>query len=197
MISVVIRTIGRNTLGNAIDSAMSEFDKVIVVADDTCLDLSLPKGPTYLKTGKRYDKYGSKAMLMGALACTTEYFCLLDDDDEFVKGAGAYMTDAVSKSDFDILIPSIRFNNGMVLCDNPSKGVSYGNVAVPTYRTSVFVRTPISEVYLKCSNQGIPEDAIDFAHINFLKGMGLHIGWYNKILYNIRPKLEGTNGRGV
>lgn len=195
MISVVIRTIGRPTLKNAIKSALKEFDKVIVVADDVDLPLDdLPCDALYLKTGRKSDKYGSKAMWMGALACDTEYFCLLDDDDEFMLDAGEYMDAFARTHDYDVMIPGIAFNNGMVLCDSSDKGAVYGNVAVPTYRTSVFLTSPISTTYIQGN---IPEDAIDFAHISFLKHTGSSVGWYGKVLYSIRPKLKGTNGRGI
>jgi hypothetical protein len=30
-----------------------------------------------------------------------------------------------------------------------------------------------------------------------LDKLGANIKWYEKILYNVRPNLEGTNGRGL
>jgi glycosyltransferase involved in cell wall biosynthesis len=197
MISVIIRTIGRPTLNHAIKSALNEFDKVIVVADAVDLDFSeLPSGVTYLKTGYRHDKYGSLALNMGAYACTTEYFCLLDDDDEFVEGAGDFMRKFVSNnSDVDVFIPGINFvNKGFQLCMSPDKGLVVGNVAVPTYRTSwlakVHMNRDLSDMFQ------LKEDFVDFAHVLACKTLGAKVMWYEKVLYNIRPHLAGTNGRG-
>lgn len=193
MISVVIRTIGRSTLINAIQSAKQEFNDVIVVADAVPLDLnSLPKDVTYLKTGQKYDKYGSAAINMGAYACSTPYFCLLDDDDEFLPGAGDYMRQSISRNpDIDIWIPGLRYNNGMVLCVQPDKGVIPGNVAVPTYKSELLFKLPFFK-----GIEGQNPNYTDINHVTMLKEMGCKVGWYNTILYLVRPKLAGTNGRG-
>lgn len=193
MISVVIRTIGRPTLINAIQSAKQEFKDVIVVADAVSLDLaSLPQDVTYLKTGQKYDKYGSAAINMGAYACSTPYFCLLDDDDEFFPGAGDYMRQTVSRRpEIDIWIPGLKFNNGMVLCVQPDKGVIPGNVAVPTYKSELLFRLPFFK-----GIEGQNANYTDINHVTLLKEMGYKVDWYNTVLYNVRPKLIGTNGRG-
>jgi glycosyltransferase involved in cell wall biosynthesis len=198
MISVIIRTIGRPTLRNSIESALAEFDNVVVVADAVDLDLSsLPPEATYLRTGHKSDKYGSLALNMGAYSVVTPYLCLLDDDDEFVEGAGKFMTDFVSNnSELDIIIPGIHFvKMNMIACMDPYKGITMGNVAVPTYRTSLFDTIPISkQLVLKYK---LTEELVDFSHILECHTQGAKIGWYEKILYRVRPKLEGTNGRGI
>lgn len=199
-ISVVIRTIGRDTLYKAVRSATKEFSNIIVVADGDAKvnPQKFPRGRVkLLRTGRRYDKYGSMAMNMGAYAVKTEYFCLLDDDDEFIPGAGQFMSEFVENNpSVDIFIPGIKFvKEGFTLCMNSSKGISYGNVAVPTYRTSIFSKMPM--LPMLAPMQSIPEEAIDFAHIKFCVDQ-LKCSWkfYEKELYLIRPGLEGTNGRG-
>ena len=193
IISVVIRTIGRPTLADAIESAKKEFKNVIVVADAVDLDFnSLPKDVLYLRTGMQHDKYGSAALNMGAYACSTPYFCLLDDDDSFVPGAGNIMISKVlSEPSVDIWIPGLNFNNGMQLCMSPERGVVMGNVAVPTYKTKLLFLLPFYK-----GLEGPNADYIDFHHIEVLNKLGAKIKWYGELLYNVRPNLEGTNGRG-
>lgn len=194
IISVVIRTIGRPSLGDAIESAKKEFKNVIVVADAIDLDFdNLPKDVLYLKTGMQHDKYGSAAINMGAYACSTPYFCLLDDDDEFIPGAGEFMINKlISEPDVDIWIPGLQFNNGLQLCLNSDKGVQMGNVAVPTYKTKLLFLLPFYK-----GLQGDNADYTDCHHLMVLDKLGAKIKWYEKILYNVRPNLEGTNGRGL
>jgi glycosyltransferase involved in cell wall biosynthesis len=195
MISVVIRTIGRSTLNNAVSSALKEFGKVIVVAD--CVDLQDKVDDphvTYLRTGMKFDKYGSAALNMGACAVTTPYFCLLDDDDEFEEGAGEFMNSFIKDNpEYDIVIPGLKYNNGLKLCGSP--GLQYGNVAVPTFKTKWALKVPITPLHLEKSK--VPPNAIDLAHVIMCSAEGAKVGWYEKYVYLVRPKLAGTNGRGV
>lgn len=195
MISVVIRTIGRPSLKDSIESALREFDDVVVVADCVNLQYKVKDDRvTYLRTGRKFDQYGSVALNMGACAVSNEYFCLLDDDDEFVEGAGEFMREFIkSNPETDIAIPGLQFNNGMVLC--ASSGLKYGNVAVPTFRTKWTHKVPITSELLS-SFPNLTEDAIDFAHVVRCVELGANIQWYEKVLYLVRPKLNGTNGRG-
>ena len=196
MISVVIRTIGRPSLNDAINSALREFDEVIVVADSVNLHHKVSdEKVTYLRTGRKFDKYGSAALNMGACAVSNEYFCLLDDDDEFVEGAGDFMrTFLRDNPETDIVVPGLKYNNGMVLCVRP--GLGYGNVAVPTFKTEWFHKFPITTSYLNYYPK-IPSDAIDLAHVMMCVDQGAKINWYEKVLYLVRPNLQGTNGRGL
>lgn len=193
LVTVVIRTIGRATLVNAIKSAQTEFGKVIVVADAVDLDMkTIPEGIQVLRTGMKFDQYGSAAINMGAYACSTPYFCLLDDDDEFIPGAGEFMINKlISEPDVDIWIPGLQFNNGLQLCLNSDKGVQMGNVAVPTYKTKLLFLLPFYK-----GLQGDNADYTDCHHLMVLDKLGAKIKWYGKLLYNVRPKMEGTNGRG-
>ena len=164
-----------------------------MVADATEIDCIKYSGVTFLKTGRKHDKYGSAAINMGAYACSTQYFCLLDDDDEFISGAGEYMSNKViSSPEVDIWIPGISFNNGMQLCTNPNMGIAIGNVALPTYKTELLFDLP----FHRNLSRG-DQNFVDYNHINALHNLGYIIKWYEKVLYNIRPKLYGTNGRGV
>lgn len=201
MISVIIRTINRDTLKYAIESAIREFGakNTIVVADAVDLNLSgLPNEVTYLRTGQKFDKYGSAAINLGAYSCKTEFFCLLDDDDEFLKGAGNFMRNKIkSKPEIDIWIPGIYYANAsnktksVVACMDEKKGIEIGNIAVPTYRTKLLFKVPfcqvISEKYPNIS---------DFIHVKELVRLGAKLDWYRAGLYSVRPRLKGTNGRG-
>jgi len=198
MISVVIRTIGRDTLIYAIESALREFKNIIVVADNVELDLDhLPKNVKYLKTGQKFDQYGSAAINMGAYACETEFFALLDDDDEFVVGAGDFMRNKIVENpEVDVWVPGIKFNTGIAVCLDSSFGVIPGNVAVPTYRTTLLFKCPFREETTQNPNVPVASDYTDFSHAYEVYLQGARFGWYGQILYDIRPRLAGTNGRG-
>jgi hypothetical protein len=194
LITVLIKTINRPTLINAVNSALSEFKNVIVIADNLDLDFGkLPKEPLYLRTGRRFDQYGNACTNMGAYACRTPYFCLLDDDDEFIPGAGTFMESAVkSKPEIDIWIPGLNYvKEGFQNCVDGSRGVTIGNVAVPTYKTELLFALP----FYKGIGDRFP-NAVDFFHVESLYKAGCKVAWYGKLLYNIRPHLPGTNGGG-
>lgn len=194
-LTVLIRTINRPTLNNAIQSALAEFKNVIVVADSVDLNFKdLPTNVTYLRTGRKFDKYGSACINMGAYACKTPYFCLLDDDDEFMLGAGDYMRSKIAEHpEVDIWIPGLNYpKEGFQQCLDRSRGLAIGNVAVPTYKTDLLFKLPFFEGIGKFNPH-----ATDFFHVDTLCKMGCKIAWYGKALYSIRPKLAGTNGRGV
>lgn len=190
-ITAVIRTIGRPTLNNAIESAKREFNHVIVVADAVDLKDKV-EGITYLRTGQKFGVYGGACINMAAYATKTEYFCLLDDDDEYLEGAGELMRLAVNQSpDVSIWIPGLVYNDGTTICISAEQGVNIGNIAVPTYRTQLLWDLPFS------SSIGMHDPAcVDFYHVQILHSHGAKVGWYNNILYNVRPKLDGRFGSG-
>jgi glycosyltransferase involved in cell wall biosynthesis len=189
-ITAVIRTIGRATLPNAINSALKEFDDVIVVADRVDLDIDiLPIGPTYLKNDEVIDLYGGMCINIAANECVTEYLCLLDDDDEYVDGAGDYMRDTIiNNSDVDVWIPGLKYNDGLYVC--MEDGLKGGNVAVPTYKTKVLREYPFKNNNV--NNPGLT----DFYHVQKIFFAGHKVDWYKKHLYNVRPQLPGRLGQG-
>ena len=188
-ITAVIRTIGRPTLNNAIESAKREFNHVIVVADATDINKD-HDGVTYLRTGQKFGAYGGAAINIGAYATTTPFFCLLDDDDEYVEGAGDYMRSRIQEEpDVMIWIPGLLYNDGATVCMSGDAGITIGNIAVPTYRTPLLWDFPFSSMV------GRHDPACtDFYHVQTLSVMGAKVGWYNKALYKVRPHLEGRFG---
>jgi glycosyltransferase involved in cell wall biosynthesis len=190
-ITVLIRTIGRDSLLYSIESAKKEFYNVIVVADGFDLNIDiLPKEVIYLKNESKIDQYGGAAINLGAEHCQTKYLCLLDDDDEFILGAGKYMQRSVAlRPEIDIWIPGLIYNDGSVLCVNP--GLFITNVAVPTYKTDLLKKVPFSKKIGE-----INPDCTDFYHVQELINIGAKIDWYQKELYNVRPRLNGKHGRG-
>jgi glycosyltransferase involved in cell wall biosynthesis len=190
-ITVLIRTIGRDSLLYSIESAQREFHNVIVVADGFDLNIDLlPKEVTYLRNELKIDKYGGAAINLGAEHCKTKYLCLLDDDDEFIIGSGKHMQKAVALNpEIDIWIPGLIYNDGSVVCMSP--GIFIGNIAVPTYKTRLIKTIPFS----KEIGEKNPE-CTDFYHVEELINIGAKIDWYQKELYNIRPRSVGKHGMG-
>lgn len=190
-VTVLIRTIGRDTLIHAIESAKREFINVIVVADRIDLDTApLPEDVLYLKCDETIDSYGGAAINLGVQHCETEYLCLLDDDDEYDLGAGEFVDSKITESpEIDIWIPALRYNDGGIACMDP--GVVRGSIAVPTYKTEVLRQIPFLE------NMS-PEPAYtDFYHVSTAVNVGHTIDWYGKDIYLVRPKKHGRHGMGI
>ena len=105
-ISVLIKTINRETLQNAIDSAKREsFSEIIVVADGCNVDVH---GAKVVELPKRWGAYGSVAGNVGLAFCTKPYILILDDDDELAEGAGEVIRNKINNNpDIDILIPGL------------------------------------------------------------------------------------------
>jgi hypothetical protein len=189
-ITAVIRTLGRDTLSDAIESARSEFEKVIVVADPYAREF--PEAPvpgvSYFHVGKKFDQFNGTAVNLAACVATTPYITLLDDDDEFMPSAGDFMQNTVSQSpNVDIWIPGLVYNDGHPVCLQP--GMWAGNVAVPTYKVDVFWNTPFTQSSVK--HQG---GITDYFHVESCVENGMIVAWYGQILYLVRPKLPGGGG---
>lgn len=203
-ISVLIKTIGRPTLQNAINSAIREgFNNIVVVSDGFEVNVS---NAIYVKLPKQWGNYGSVAANVGVAFCNNNYIMLLDDDDELSIGSGDIIRNKViSNTDIDIWIPGLLFNNGLIVCDGSSKDIKPGNVAVPIYKTKVLTEIPfrstipkhfIKELRLHIKDSIKIEDYIDYTHIFESYKAGFSIDWIGAPTYLVRPNLDGANGRG-
>ena len=146
---------------------------------------------------------------VAAAMVSTDFITFLDDDDEFALGAGETIRGRLEKdTDVDIWISGVRFNQPVTIkypkgdgdlqtitstdvCLRKDLGVVPGNVAMPTYRTSVFSKVPFTD-YLP-SDQG---EYSDFNHVAICAQVNYKIDWFGEVLYLVRPSLEGTNGVG-
>jgi len=201
--TVVIKTIGRETLGSAIESAVREKFKVIVVSDGS--DMPTTISPVkYVRLGRRWGYYGGMAANVGAALAETEFITFLDDDDEFASGAGEVIRDKLKEEpQIDVWIGGVRFNREIGikttgetivskdLSLDSSLGVTPGNVSMPTYRTNIFAHYPFMN--------NIPEGQThltDFYHIKACELAGFKVAWFGKVLYLVRPIAGGLNGEG-
>ena len=206
--TVIIKTIGRDTLRNSIDSALSEGFPVIVVFDgpsDQREKLPSYEGQdvTIHTLGRRWGKYGNMAANVGAAMAKTDYITFLDDDDEFIPGAGATIKEKIAEDpNVDIWVGGVRFNQPVMTTDsegkpqktfelavNPDAGVFPGNVAMPTYKTTIIGDMPFMPLTQS-------EAYTDFMHVSMCHSSGCKVDWFGKALYSVRPHLQGTNGRG-
>ena len=191
-ITCLIRTIGRASLPAAIESARREFAHVVVVADRVDLDPSfIVEGVTYLKNEEVIDYHGGAGINLGSKSVETEFFCLLDDDDEYRFGCGDFMQDKInSQPEIDIWIPGLVYNDGAVVCMG---NYTYpGNVAVPTYRTDLFKMFPFKPI-----QEGRDPGFTDYFHVKDIEDAGYRVGWYQKEIYLVRPHLAGRFGGGA
>ena len=203
--TVIIKTIGRSTLKAAISSARREGFKVIVVSDGA--KVSAQGATRLVKLGRQWGYYGGMAANVGAAMAETEFITFLDDDDQFIVGAGKIIRDKLKEDpSVDIWAAGVRFDRRIEvydqdsgdtihdstdLCLNGDLGVVPGNVAMPTYRTSIFSKVPFLD--------NIPEDQInltDFLHIKICADLGYTIDWFGEVIYLVRPDIGGINGRG-
>ena len=194
--TVVIKTIGRPTLANAVRSAKREGFKPIIVSDGAPLTKKMTLGCQHIVLGKQWGYYGGMVTNVGAAMCSTEYMTLLDDDDEFILGAGDIIRSKIKEDpEVDVWIGGVRFqtpiavlnkgkvvNESSVLAINPELGVNVGNVAMPTYRVSIFERIPFVNI--------LPDDRTsltDYFHIKQCEAAGYKIDWFGQAIYDVRP----------
>ena len=218
--TVIIKTIGRPTLEAAVLSAKAEGFPVIVVADGvegplpdfSTNKLALPdhlkKAPLdiqVVRLGRKWGHYGNMAANVGAALAKTEFITFLDDDDEFIEGAGATIKKKLKEfPEVDMWIGGVRFNQDIFLtleggtteivrelALNGDKGVVPGNVAMPTYRTTIIGDMPFFPQL-----QADQENYTDFFHISQVHNKGYKVDWFGEAIYNVRPAYDDSNGRG-
>jgi len=203
--TVIIKTIGRSTLKAAIRSARTEGFKVIVVSDGA--EVGVQEGIQLVRLGKQWGYYGGMAANVGAALADTEYITFLDDDDEFISGAGDIIRKNLKEdSSVDIWAAGVRFNspitlygevpgqpiiNSTDLCLNGKLGVVPGNVAMPTYRASIFSKIPFTDTVAPDQ-----QNLTDFLHIRSCVSAGYKIDWFGSVIYLVRPEVGGINGAG-
>ena len=202
--TVIIKTIGRKSIDDAVASATREGFEAMVV-NDGC-EMPEPKGCRYIRLGRKWGYYGGMAANVGAALAETEFITFLDDDDEFAPGAGEVIRRKLKeKPEVDVWIGGVRFNDDIILADtntgkstvtrdlstSPDGGVNPGNVSMPTYRTSIFSQYPFMD--------NIPKDSdnlTDFFHIKACDLGGYKVDWFGQVIYLVRPVIGGINGRG-
>jgi hypothetical protein len=186
--TVVIPTIGRPTLLDAVNSALREGLSVIVVGDGPVEKPDLPESVYYIEMGKRFGVFGSSSYNLGAYLAKTEFITSLADDDELGEGFGDLLIDKLnSDKDIDIWIPTLVYEEGRC-CDKPDLGIRIGNVAAPTYRVDIFKDVPFSH------DLSILKNEIDYHHIALCISKGYTLSWHTELEYLVRPKLFGSSG---
>lgn len=203
--TVVIKTIGRSSLKAAIESSRREGFEPLVISDGFDVSLKDLGRVEFLKLGKKWGHYGGMAANVGAAMVPTEFITFLDDDDVFVSGAGDIIRRKLKeKPEVDIWIGGVRFQNPVQLMSNgqvdfrgtelsltSERGVTPGNVSMPTYRTSVFSKSPFV-TNVDDNNLHLT----DVAHVHQCKQLGCEVDWFGSVLYDVRPHDGKLNGKG-
>lgn len=198
MFSVVIPTIGRSTLNNAIDSVLREAQQCIVVNDGIDMPEPTPRpNLKYIKLGRNFGRldgvvwYGQVAFTVGTYLSQTEFTMAIGDDDELLHGAGELINRKIAeRPEVDIWVPGIVFNNGNVLC-TARNVLMCGNVSHTLYRSKILATEPM--YHRKGENTSIH----DWLHVERCVQNGWSIDWIEAMCVAIRPHLPGTNGRGA
>lgn len=187
--TIIITTLGRPSLKSAISSALREDFPVIVVADGPDASTNPVSHPdvSYVTLGRHWGLYGSMGWNVGAALARTEYVTHLGDDDELSEGYGVALSNVIGNSpNIDIWIPSLHFNHGPICC--AKEGLYFGNVAAPTYRTKLFMKTPYTRT--------VEDRRSDFEHVAACVKNGALINWCPNVKYLVRPKLPLGAGFG-
>lgn len=202
MQTLLVKTIGRETLGRSIESGLAEgFDDIIVCSDGADISgvkqskelqrniMKAGADVKFITLGKRWGYYGAMLWNVAAPLAKYPYITPLDDDDIFMSGARRHMSKMLSiEPDVDVWIAGIHHKNGLVLAIDPNRGVEYGNVAMPTYKTSVICKQPFDH-----QNAA---SGVDHRHVRKCFDAGYKVSWFGKALYTVRPDLEGLMGSG-
>lgn len=197
MFSVVIPTIGRSTLDNAILSVLKESATCIVVNDGIDMESPNPHDDLkYIKLGRNFGRldgllwYGQIAFTAGVYISESEFTMAIGDDDELLPGSGEIIRAKINANpDIDMWIPGIAYNNGHVACMSRNH-LACGNISHTIYRSKIFAFEPMYHHHY--------EDAAvqDWIHVQRCVKSGWKIDWIESPCVAIRPKLSGTNGRG-
>lgn len=189
-VTTLIRTLGRETLTDSISSALREGFKVIVLGDAVNVSRFSQKNVDVFWTQKKQPDYGMYLLNVGAYMAQTPYVSILDDDDVYIEGAGDIIRSRLGEA--NIMIPGLLYNDGHVMCMDKGPGVVVGNIACPIYETQLLYQIPFMKNF--DPKMDYISDAI---HIIMSTQIGKTIAWYGQPLISVRPKLEGTNGRGL
>ena len=203
--TVIIKTLGRRTLGAAIESATREGFESIVVSDGA--EVSAQGASQVVTLGRKWGYYGGMAANVGAALASTPFITFLDDDDEFIVGAGDIIRSKLKEHpEVDVWCAGVRFKEKIDLYNtatgellksthdlsvDPSGGINPGNVAMPTYRTEIFAKVPFSN--------NLPDEVLtmtDYFHIDYCEKVGYKVAWFEEVLYLVRPLYDDSNGRG-
>lgn len=188
--TVVIPTIGRRTLENAVHSAVREGMDVIVVCDGPLRVPEFPDGVKVVSLGKKFGCYGAMAYNAGAYLAKTKFIVSLADDDELGFGFGEILSKTLEENpEIDIWVPQLNFNDGRVCCC-PELGHRLGNICAPIYRVDVLAQVPFR------LNMGENVNIIDFYHLEECLEEGFKLDWKLELKYMVRPNLSSRRGMG-
>jgi hypothetical protein len=115
--TVIIKTIGRPTVHNAVKSSLREGFQTYVISDGVG-GIRQTAAHQNIMLGRQWGFYGGMAANVGAAIAPTEYITFLDDDDEFAPGAGDFIRNKLKEdSEVDIWIAGIRMPGEVEIFD--------------------------------------------------------------------------------
>lgn len=177
-LSVIVPTIGRETLARAVDSA-SGADEVVVVVDEAKyngqVSLPLPARVLRVRGGDR----GYTARTVGMAAATGTHLAFLDDDDVYTPGAIDAMREAIEVNpERPIIFRMVDPLHG-VLWHDPV--LRFANVGTP------MIVVPNDPEKL---GEWAPHEAERGGDFTFVKGCVEKMGepvWRSEIVARVRP----------
>ena len=201
IITNIIRTIGRDSVEQAVVSSIREGFETIVVSDGPTESSGILESYSeQIKHIELPSKWGGNGFMCANVAVgmsTGDWIVGLDDDDTFIEGAYEIISNYIrSNPDLDIIIPGLRYNkattvinNGKIIvstdaCTTP--GLFEGNVGMPIYKRSLMYSHP----FRTYTNLGLT----DFLHVVDCSKDGSLIGWIGQVTHLVRPNLSGVSG---
>lgn len=137
LLSVIVPTIGRDTLARTLDSLQGDGVEVVVVADERekplphVRDLVWGHGPRFrhLRHQSTACDWGNSARNAALPLARGAMVAYLDDDDAWAPHASLALFEAISGHPGQPLIFKMRNADGSLLWGDP--GVRHGNVGTP------------------------------------------------------------------
>tara|TARA_Y100000034_G_scaffold130671_1_gene189652 strand:+ start:3176 stop:3886 length:711 start_codon:yes stop_codon:yes gene_type:complete len=218
--TVVIKTIGRPTVHNAVKSAKREGFNTFVISDGV-KGIRQTDADRHLTLGRKWGFYGGMVANVGAALVESEFITFLDDDDEFAPGAGDIIRRKLREDPTtDMWVGGIQMNGEVNIFDsgigwirraeNPK---TWQSIRTNKKGTTLFTSDklgirpelgPISGnvcmVTYRTSIFGkvpfkdcIPDfniELTDYFHAAHCLQEGYSIDWFGDILYLVRPKFQ-------
>lgn len=136
-LSVIVPTVGRDTLPRTLDSLRGADVEVIVVADEReqplphVRDLAWKHGPRFrhVRHASPACDWGNSARNAALPLARAPYVAFLDDDDAWTPEAPEALKTAISVHPGEPLVFRMRYADGHTLWGEP--GVRCGNVGTP------------------------------------------------------------------
>lgn len=202
-LTVVIPTIGRDTLNRTVSSACQDgVGEVIVVHDGPCSHEMKHHyrnigDVKFHELGRKFGQYGWAATNVGYSLAKYDWIQRLDDDDILIAGAVEGMRKRIeSDPSIECWIPGLLYSDGTRACGSTGS-LKFGNVCHATFHWKVLQAVQCKPGRTTTDSLGNEvKEGLDFRHVSDAHDLGFKVAWYDFDVFSVRPTLPGKGGRG-